>query len=416
MKSWSLKELEKTLPQWNFLIGARLQKVVYHPKKVLFLEWFNKGPNLMFIDLRRPNCFVGILPELRPPKKVKKDTPISLFLKSNFQDRSLIDVELCREFGRVLRLKFSDTDYLELRLFPKDVNLIAVANAKQISYEKPKELFVVEDNYEPKEYRDLFKASEDWWQEFQEKKENLSGKIDPEVLVRKELKKLQKQKEKTLNSKEKLESENWKEMAKWFQENQSTQFPEEWKTNFKGESFTHWSYFVDFCFESYKKKQGKLEGVLKRLADLDSQMAKIEGGEHDFSGQKSFPVKKTADLQAKTGAKTKSKNISADLRIHIGRSAKENVLLLRKAKPWFLWMHLKDLPGNHLIVEKNKNRELKHNELILAAKELVQLKKQFLAGESFEVQYAECRYIKPIKGDKLGRVKVTNEKVILVSL
>jgi predicted ribosome quality control (RQC) complex YloA/Tae2 family protein len=90
------------------------------------------------------------------------------------------------------------------------------------------------------------------------------------------------------------------------------------------------------------------------------------------------------------------------------------MMLLRKAKPWYLWMHLKDLPGNHLFVEKNKNRELNQKELLLAAKELIKFKKEKLSGENFPVQYTEVRFIRPIKGDKLGRVRVQQEQVLVV--
>lgn len=414
MKSWSLKELEKNHSQWDQILGARLQKVIYHPKQILFLEWFLKGPFLMVIDLRKPNCFLALLPEMRPPKKVKKDAPVSLFIKSNFQDESLKLVELCSQYGRLLRFHFSEGKYLELRLYPKDINLIAVTPEKQVSHNRPKDLEEIEDDFIPEKYRELLLASREWWDEFQGKRENLSLKKDPEEQKKKELKKRQKQIKKLEEQKTKLKPKKWRELAEWINEHQSLDIPGEYKVLKWDLELKHWSQVVGFCFDKAKKEDLKLLGLLERLSEVENEISEIEEGKFSFDSGNAKKLDAQSDLQKKSGAKTKSKNIANDLRIHIGKSAKENVLLLRKAKPWFLWMHLKDLPGNHLIVEKNKNRELSEKELQLAAKELIASKASLTIGESFEVQFAECRYIKPIKGDKLGRVKVTQEKVLTV--
>ena len=93
-----------------------------------------------------------------------------------------------------------------------------------------------------------------------------------------------------------------------------------------------------------------------------------------------------------------------------------NLKLLRKAKAWYLWLHIKDFPGAHGIIEKNKTEKVDQATLAHAAREVV---KQSVSGhqdEDFDVIYAECRYVRPIKGGKSGQVTFTHEKVLRVKV
>lgn len=409
MNSWSLKELERNHHAWDCLVDARLQTVVYNPKKVLFLEFYKQQSILLFIDLRKPNCFIGVLKDKKAPKKLKKDQPISLFLRSHFVGKSLKLVELCSQFGRVLRFHFSEELKFEVRLFPKDTNCIAETADKKMSYDRPTDLEPLEDNYIPKEYRDFFDASASWWAEFSGSAVNLSVKEDPQKAKAKALKKIEKQKEKLHRQLKELSLGTIEEQLAIFEEfgESSEKYLKDRWASLEGEL---WHQKMAGLYVARKKAMQKKQGILQRFEELTKEKQQIEKG---VSLNKEALAKSStkADLQKVTGAKTKSKNISSDLRIHIGKTAKENVLLLRKAKPWYLWMHLKDRPGSHLIVEKNKNRDLSLKELQSAALEL--LKSMGEAGTQV-IQYAECRYIKPIKGDKLGRVKVTQEKTLTV--
>jgi predicted ribosome quality control (RQC) complex YloA/Tae2 family protein len=92
----------------------------------------------------------------------------------------------------------------------------------------------------------------------------------------------------------------------------------------------------------------------------------------------------------------------------VGRSSRDNLALLRKARAWDFWLHLKDVPSAHAILQREKNQHLKDQDLNKAGKWLVEqsfrLKKEKYQGQRFEVVFAECRYVRPIKGDKVGRV------------
>jgi predicted ribosome quality control (RQC) complex YloA/Tae2 family protein len=104
----------------------------------------------------------------------------------------------------------------------------------------------------------------------------------------------------------------------------------------------------------------------------------------------------------------------------VGRSAKDNLSLLRAAKPWDIWLHVKDVPGCYGLLRRNKNQEIPEALLQEAARKVVDFslkaKRTLREGERFEVLVAECRYVRPIKGDHIGRVRYSNERVLSCKL
>ena len=414
LSPWSLRELEKEKSKLDFLVGARLQRIQFHPKKVLFLEFYKNASHSLFLDLRQPNFFLGFCKNKAFPKKPRKDLPMVLFLKSNFDGRSLKKVVLSSEYGRVLRFYFDDTDYLEFRLYPKDLNVLAVANAKKLFLKKPRELEKIDDTYIPEEFRDLELASDLWWSNFFEAGKSSAKVMEAESdkkLIAKQLKKKSKELGVLRDQIEKADAEAWRILGNSIFSEQKAIEPDSLDKSFSKLPRASWVEQGEFCFSEARKIESRLEGMKDRLESLIGEINQLKSGDLP-KNQKAFSSKQK-DLQKATGAKTKSKNIASDLRLHIGKSAKENLLLLRKAKAWYLWMHLKDVPGSHLILEKPKNRELSDKEIRSAALELMRANK-IEAGEKAVVQFAECRYIRPIKGDKLGRVTVSQERTLLV--
>ncbi|MFN9065949.1 MAG: DUF814 domain-containing protein, partial [Bdellovibrionales bacterium] len=100
-----------------------------------------------------------------------------------------------------------------------------------------------------------------------------------------------------------------------------------------------------------------------------------------------------------------------------GKSAQDNLALLRAAKAWDLWLHLRDYPGSHLILSLDKGQSVPQevlNEAALWLAESSVKSKVKLSGMRFDVLVVECRFVRPIKGDKLGRVNYQNERVFTV--
>jgi predicted ribosome quality control (RQC) complex YloA/Tae2 family protein len=77
------------------------------------------------------------------------------------------------------------------------------------------------------------------------------------------------------------------------------------------------------------------------------------------------------------------------------------------------------LPSAHMIVFKDKSRALSEDEIKKASIWLlseVSSNTNDLKGQLFEVLMTECRHVKPIKGDKVGRVNYTHEQIYRLRL
>ena len=90
-------------------------------------------------------------------------------------------------------------------------------------------------------------------------------------------------------------------------------------------------------------------------------------------------------------------------RVFVGKSGAENLKLLRRAKAWFLWIHIKDYPGAYGIIERNKNKKVSAESMKIAA--LAVVRQSLPKGQKgkFDVIYAECRYVRPSRGPNLDK-------------
>ena len=109
---------------------------------------------------------------------------------------------------------------------------------------------------------------------------------------------------------------------------------------------------IEWAYEQQKQKDLKIERLEERLKELDAFFKKQQAG-----GVKESSLK-TAELKA-----TRHVQISEGLRAFCGKTAQENLDLLRKAKSWQVWMHLKDYPSGHLILATPKNYTATEEEL-----------------------------------------------------
>ncbi|MBY0386123.1 DUF814 domain-containing protein, partial [bacterium] len=105
----------------------------------------------------------------------------------------------------------------------------------------------------------------------------------------------------------------------------------------------------------------------------------------------------------------------------IGKSAEDNLKILRKSKAWHLWLHIKDLPGSHGIIAFDKSVKVpleivREVALWVVEQSLSAKQRESWKGVKCDVIYCECRFVTPIRGDKLGRVTFKNEKAISISI
>ena len=81
---------------------------------------------------------------------------------------------------------------------------------------------------------------------------------------------------------------------------------------------------------------------------------------------------------------------------------------------------MKDEPGAYGIVLRNKKQNIPEKEFKEVCefflKENFRLKAPLKKGEKFDILVTEVRFVQPIKGDKLGRVRYSKEKVMTVRM
>src|SRR6185312_10554255 len=110
-------------------------------------------------------------------------------------------------------------------------------------------------------------------------------------------------------------------------------------------------------------------------------------------------------------------HLSEDLTAVMGKSAADNMKILRRARAWDLWFHLRDFPSSHAVLFRNKSANVGDGKIFEVIGWFVRnhlgSKAAQHAGEKFDVVMTECRYVKPIRGDKIGRVTYHNERILI---
>lgn len=395
MKAFHLNELAGFLGLFQKYTGAQVQEVVSTDTQVV-MRLRLKQNFYLFFDLSATAPLVFWLTD--EIKLKKKTTPLTLFLKKYFTDSILQDVRLINGEGRILHFYFFSKEFgsleLEARLYPHGQNLIAKTGEKSIAFNKPKN--IVHEEIEISPVSNIDEIMRLKWEEYQSIRKPKTNKIDPKIKTVELIARLEKDLENYPHF-------PYREIAEKIKGQQGFQGidPDLIDTELS------WFEVVKLLIEKDKKQIHKKQALKERIESLKK----------DLSEGRVVDAKATNDLFSGGGAKGRVKVLPDGRRAYVGKSAKDNMALLRSAKAWYLWMHVRDYPSGHLILQQNKGQAISEDDLKDLAIFLVKesgFAKSLRSGDMFDVQYAECRYIKPIKGDKMGRVYVQKEKVLRV--
>jgi predicted ribosome quality control (RQC) complex YloA/Tae2 family protein len=100
----------------------------------------------------------------------------------------------------------------------------------------------------------------------------------------------------------------------------------------------------------------KLKGEKLQTENIKEQKTIQFGGPGIFlEFNHSVPHK---GLLEKAQAQGRRLELNDNLFAVIGKTAKDNLSILRKAQAWDLWLHLKDFPGAHAIITRPRNYEV----------------------------------------------------------
>jgi predicted ribosome quality control (RQC) complex YloA/Tae2 family protein len=414
----NLTELAQLAIDLQALVGAQLQEVVqseseaglgfYHDRKMVWL-WMDFHP-------QRP-----LLVKLeQPPSRKKLQRPFTLFLRSRFDGRRVESIKVDMSRGRVLVIEFhrahDETEKanprIEMFLIPHAANLVAIDGKTQVAENKPKDL---PSNQFVEREEPIVRTIEQITLEWLAQQEAKTPQAHTDAASRE--KKFQKAVEKKtlalVRMREELAekmSNAHRELGEWLKANGTLEGapgpvnPDE-----------SLSWNIEHAFHRAKENERKSEGTRDRIAQVTEELLELQklGPARFDRPVKGVSAKQQESLLAKASARGRRHQIG-DLEVFIGKSAADNLAILRKAQPFDLWLHLRDFPGAHAIMRRTRGRNVTDAELREAGEWVVEqsLGKRAQPGERYDMLIVECRYVRPIKGDKLGRVNYSNDRVM----
>ncbi|MBC7741299.1 MAG: hypothetical protein H7061_03825 [Bdellovibrionaceae bacterium] len=436
MKTPSFIEL-KSLVEYlsEELAGAQLQEVIATEEGlVLTFYRFTKTPRTAYLvfDLDKPFPFIGLFTQ-NPWAALKKTKPVGLFLNANAKNSFLNSIELVESLGRVLRMslgKGAELCKVEVRLIPKQPNFIVSKAKKTISWYPVQELAENDPTYLTKadeEMRSIPYLMNQWAERRsatgKQKSMGAASSLSPFEKWKKNRERDIEKKTKALDGiqlqVEKFQQEPWAEVGEFLKNEGLKNVKPEWTPYI---NFTKTvSQNMQNCFDKAKTAKTKILGARKRAEFIKEELRALE----DLSDARfqSFLLKqnnvKNKIPVRKIEGRFRKQTSESGIVAYMGKSAADNIDLLRKSKAWDLWLHLKDYPSAHAIIFRQKDQSVSDKEISNFAAWLVKEglgDKKSQMGGKFAVVIVECRHVKPLKGDKLGRVTYHNAREILIAI
>lgn len=408
------------------LAGAQLQSA-WTSGDLLFLEFYKLQTLYLIFDLQMKHPFV-VLTEKGPVKNfgVKKEVkPLGLFIQSNICNQHVTVFRVDPSWGRVLFVEFMPGHQIEFRLIPRAVNLLVFSAAKRISWRKPQEL-PLSQPLQSVAASDASPGQTNWPERFEEWMQarwggqgrmSLAAKADalnPSEHDRAILKKkvaLEKIRQEILAAE--LAAE-WDVLRKLGEQLKSASYslPEQWMSRIKASQRSQQIQEVfDLAKQLEKKHQGKRERAAQLASEIElGAVAKANRGGAQKSDGDPLSKAKLKDVRSRR------LDLGDGIEAIMGKSAKDNLAILRQSKAWDLWLHLRDYPSAHAVIRKNRNDILSDRKLQQVVDWICQehfRSQKVDLGQRLEVIVAECRHVKPIKGDSHGRVTYQNERIFI---
>lgn len=425
MKAMSVLELKTLVNGLNqALTNAQLQEITSSDRG-LALNFHAHAAYWMILDMNPGNPFCLVFPGENPLKKGPKPKPVALFLNSHAKNLYVRKIWLEEAFGRVVKIELGNTEktvILELILIPKQANLLVQAGGKSIAWEKPREVKAQLETGELPVPRSIPDIHQEWLAEI---RGGTRPSIDPKVQWEKKRTKDIEKKRKALGEIEQTLAGNIS--AKLFELGDLLKAMQ--VVEFKSQNLPEWSLaYLDFrqsvfaniqsVFEKAKQAAAKVDGTVKRRDIVIEEIAKLEKLTFEQSTSAKGQRANIGDLMEKIDAKGRKLHLQSGAIVYCGKSGADNLALLRRAKAWDYWLHLKDYPGAHAIIHRGRDQEISSEEIQKSAlwvlKESISAK-ALIDGQKYSVVIVECRFVRPIKGDKLGRVTYHSEKHFVVT-
>ncbi len=411
LKSLTPENLDHIIESLKPLYGFRFQEVQMSEQDLLIGLWGQGDLHWLFFDMQPQRPLVFLLPDPSPVKIKAQKKPLQLFLSAHAVGLTFIKAERKSTEGRIIRLYFQSPKNpefaceIEVRLFPHGQNIIVQSKGKTISFEKVQELPPQTQKPIHDDSQSLDDAFSAWLAQRMPKvksSETQNVELQKEKLIDKKQKAIKKVEQELQDKVDNL----YQSLGEWLKTNQSLKVPVEFQDLIDKKKSL--AFNMEEAFRKSKQQKEKVQRTQERLTQLQEELKQIE--------QNQLPEKPT-QLKKTTNQDYKGRLLKLDenLEARAGKSGADNLKILRQARAWDFWLHLKDLPGSHAILFRNKSQKVTDHDLRKVASWLVELSlknAKTKSGEKYQVLVTECRFVRPIKGDKLGRVNYQNERVL----
>ena len=443
VKTPSFEELKSLVEYFNDeLQGAQLQDVqATEEGLVLIFYRFTLEPRTAYLvfDLDPAFPFIGLY-FTNPWPHLKKVKPVGLFLNSHAKNASLSFLKISESLGRVLDLGLGPELHrteIEFRMIPKYSNLIVTSGKKSISWYPRKEITShqkSETTGEEVSVRSIPLMQEQW---YQRRAAQSKQKANTTTLQNNPYEKWKQQKLKDLSKKKKaiegiqVQIQDflnfpWVSIGQHLKTYGMKNLNPEWLTFIQPKKSV--SENIEICFGKAKAAKLKIGGAQTRLQVLESEIAALTDLSEVVFQNELQRLNQRLMQNQKSGRAVEGRyrklivpgeKENQELTCYMGKSAKDNSDLLRKSKAWDYWVHLKDYPSAYAIIHRQKTQPVSQNQITQVAEWLVKESskdKKSFSGLKFAVVYVECRHVRAIKGDKLGRVTYHEARELLIAL
>ena len=176
-------------------------------------------------------------------------------------------------------------------------------------------------------------------------------------------------------------------------------------------------------YNRYRKAKSGIEKVEQDIDNFKLMLANVRADQRMIEKEtevkalkdflKNLPKqKKTAERDERPGLNYRS----GPFTILVGRSSKENDILLRKyVRGNDIWLHTRDYPGGYIFIKTIKGKSVPLENLLDAGNLALFYSKGRSAGRG-ELYYTQVKYLRRAKDGKLGLVIPTQEKNLSIVL
>jgi predicted ribosome quality control (RQC) complex YloA/Tae2 family protein len=415
-------QLQKVVNELNsMLVGSQLQDIIMM-ESYLFLQFYRKGPVSLGLYLQSNEPSLGVIfDELKKKKTIIK--PIVLFLRAHAKNKILKKIWLEEQEGRVVHLLLESMESqceITWVMIPRALNVIAKTKEKSISLRPIKNLPAALKMEDESADFDVGAYFDKWVFRFENPKAIKS--VSTDVLIKRKEKNIEKKKQAIENLESELTKANipWGSIGNFLVSYQSMDVPGEWSQYVNRQLSL--SQNIQNCFEQHKSQEKKNESLKEKILHLKKEVEVLLSEDEVYSakaGERPLKASIGSLFLQKAEAKGRKLSLNNNIEAVVGKSGKDNLALLRKAQAWDLWLHLKDFPGAHAIIRRPRNFNVDYLDLLKVGEWVLRESKltaSIESGDKYDIIVVECRYVKPIKGDKLGRVSYQNEKIFTLKI